>query len=215
MAVKIYGCSWAVSVQRAILCLVEKGVEFELVHVDLDAMEHKKPEYLDLQPFGKVPYIEDGDLKLYESRAVARYYAAKYSTRGPALLGKTLEERALVDQWVDVEAMTFDPLVFQVVFNLIILPRLGVPSDKAAAHVALQKLDKVLDIYENRLSRSKYLAGEEFSLADLSHVPATRHLMENANLSCIFAGRKNFRAWWDDISGRPTWKKVLSLVDRG
>ncbi|CAA7399574.1 unnamed protein product [Spirodela intermedia] len=213
MVVKVYGSSRAVSVQRVMLCLVEKGVDFEVVHVDLDTMEHKTTEYLVKQPFGKVPYIEDGDLKLYESRAIARYYAAKHAGRGAALLGKSLEERAFVDQWTDVEAMNFDPLVFQVVFNLVILPRLGVPADGGAAQVALQKLDKVLDIYEHRLSRSKYLAGEEFTLADLSHIPATRRLLEDAGLSCLLAGRKHLRAWWDDVSGRPAWKKVVDMED--
>ncbi|CAA7391183.1 unnamed protein product [Spirodela intermedia] len=211
MVVKIYGTSRAVSPQRVMLCLLEKGVEFELDHVNLDTMEHKEPEYLAKQPFGKVPYVEDGDFKLYESRAIIRYYAAKHENSGPPLLGRTLEERAVVDQWLDVEAITYDAAVFPVVFNKVILPRLGVPGDMAAVQSGLEKLEKILDIYEQRLSTSKYLAGDKFTLADLSHVPATRRLIDDANFGDLFAKRKHLTAWWEDISGRPSWKKVLEL----
>lgn len=201
----------AVSPQRVMLCLVEKEVEFELLHVNLDTMEHKKPQFLARQPFGKVPCIEDGDFKLYESRAIARYYAAKYSGQGTELLGNTLEERAIIDQWIDVEAMTYDPLVFPVVFNMVILPRLGIASDVSAVNSSVEKLHTLLDVYENQLSKTKYLAGDKFSLADLVHIPATRRLLENCNLGCLLEGRKHVKAWWDDISNRPAWKKIVLL----
>uniref|UniRef100_A0A1D1YVS2 glutathione transferase n=1 Tax=Anthurium amnicola TaxID=1678845 RepID=A0A1D1YVS2_9ARAE len=212
MVVKVYGWSRAVSPQRVMLCLLEKGVEFELVHVDLDTMEHKEPEYLAKQPFGKVPYVKDGDFELFESRAIMRYYAAKYENRGPKLLGRTLEERAVVEQWVDVEAMTYDALVFPIVFNLVIRPRLGLPADAAAARNGVEKLEEVLDVYEQRLSKTKYLAGDEFTLADLTHIPATSRLTVDAGLGCLFDNRKNLQAWWVDISSRPSWNKVVDMA---
>ncbi|KAF9624744.1 hypothetical protein IFM89_013282 [Coptis chinensis] len=213
MAVKVYGSIRAVCPQRVMACLLEKDVEFELIHVDLDTGEHKRPEFLVRQPFGQVPAIEDGDLKLFESRAIIRYYAAKYADRGPNLIGNTLEERALVDQWIEVEAHNFDDLVFGIVFNLVILPKMGKPGDIAVAHVSEQKLEKVLDIYEERLSKSKYLAGDSFTLADLTHLPATKHLMNEAGMSHLIKGRKYLNAWWEDISSRPAWKKLMKLMD--
>ncbi|KMZ75853.1 hypothetical protein ZOSMA_10G01220 [Zostera marina] len=58
MVVKIYGSTMAVSPQRVILCLVEKEVEFELIHVDLDTMEHKEPQFLARQVTLEKPEIE-------------------------------------------------------------------------------------------------------------------------------------------------------------
>ncbi|KAM7279327.1 hypothetical protein ACFE04_006461 [Oxalis oulophora] len=213
MVVKVYGPVRAACPQRVMTCLLEKGVEFEIVHVDLDSGEHKRPDFLLRQPFGQVPAIEDGDFKLFESRAIIRYYAAKYAEQGPNLLGTTLEEKAKVDQWLEVESHNYNDLVFNLVFQLVILPRMGKPGDMALAHECEQKLESVLDIYEKRLSESTYLAGESFTLADLSHLPATRSLMTDAGMGHLIKERKFVNAWWENISSRPAWKKMLKLAD--
>ncbi|PSS21435.1 Glutathione S-transferase [Actinidia chinensis var. chinensis] len=213
MVVKVYGPVRAACPQRVLACLVEMGVDFELVHVDLDEGEHKKPEFLIRQPFGQVPAIEDGDFKLFESRAIIRYYAAKYADYGPNLLGTTLEERALVDQWLEVEAHNFNDLVYNLVLQLVVLPRMGERSDLALVHNCENKLEKVLDIYEERLSKSNYLAGNSFTLADLSHLPAIRYLMNEAGLGHMVRNRNSVNSWWMDISSRLAWKKVMKLMD--
>ncbi|CAL0334803.1 unnamed protein product [Lupinus luteus] len=212
MVVKVYGTAIAACPQRVLACLIEKGVEFELVHVDLDHGEQKKPEFLLLQPFGQVPVVEDGDFRLFESRAIVRYYAAKYAEHGPDLLGTTLKEKALVDQWLDVEAHNFNDSCFNIMLQLVILPKMGQVGDLGLAHSCEQKLEKVLDVYEKRLSESTYLAGEKFSLADLSHLPGIDHLIEDAKLGHLVTKRKNVNAWWEKISSRPAWKKVKNLV---
>ncbi|WP_348240373.1 glutathione S-transferase N-terminal domain-containing protein, partial [Salmonella enterica] len=79
------------------------------VPVDLFKGEHKNHEYLRLQPFGEVPVIQDGDLTLFESRAIIRYYSEKYKSQGTDLLGKTIEERGVVEQWLEVEALKYNP----------------------------------------------------------------------------------------------------------
>ncbi|KAK9194260.1 hypothetical protein WN944_004964 [Citrus x changshan-huyou] len=212
MVVKVYGSVKAACPQRVLACLLEKGVEFEIVQVDLDEGEHKRPEFLLRQPFGQVPVIEDGDFKLFESRAIRRYYAAKYANQGPNLLGNTLEEKALVDQWLEVEAHNFNDLAFNLVLQLVILPRMGQRSDTALVHNLEQKLEAVLNIYEQRLSKSNYLAGDSFTLADLSHLPALRYLMNEAGMAHLVTQRKHVNAWWDKISSRPAWKKLASLA---
>ncbi|KAF8015018.1 hypothetical protein BT93_H0722 [Corymbia citriodora subsp. variegata] len=212
MAVKVYGSIRAVCPQRVIACLLEKEVEFEIVHVELDAGEQKKPAFLQRQPFGQVPAVEDGDFRLFESRAIIRYYATKYTNHGADLLGATPEERAVVDQWLEVEAHNFNESAFNLAFQLVISPHLGLRSDLALVHSSEQKLEKVLDVYEQRLSKSKYLAGDFFSLADLSHLPALRCLTEDAGLGHLVKEREFVNAWWEDISSRPSWKKLLTLL---
>ncbi|TKY47360.1 Glutathione S-transferase F11 [Spatholobus suberectus] len=165
-----------------------------------------------LQPFGQTPVVEDGDFRLFESRAIIRYYAAKYADRGPDLLGTTLEERALVEQWLEVEAHNFNDLCFTMMLQLVILPRMGKPGNLALAHSCEQELGKVLDVYERRLSESTYLAGDNFSLADLSHLPGLGHLIEEANMGHLVAERKKVNAWWEKISSRPAWKKLKDLA---
>ncbi|ONI14863.1 hypothetical protein PRUPE_3G013600 [Prunus persica] len=212
MVVKVYGPVKAACPQRVMVCLLEKGVNFEIVDVNLEVGEQKQPQFLSRQPFGQVPAVEDGDFRLFESRAIIRYYAAKYADRGPNLLGTTLEEKALVDQWLEVEAHNFNDLVYTLVLQLLVLPRMGERGDVALVHACEEKLEKVFDVYEERLSKSSYLAGEAFTLADLSHLPGISYLIDEAKLGHLVSERKNVNAWWKDISNRPAWKKLMSLA---
>ena len=75
----------------------------------------------------------------------------------------------------------------------------------------MAKLEKVLDVYEEHLSKNKYLAGDFFSMADLSHLPLTDYLVNVAKRGKGVTSRKHVNAWWEDISSRPAWKKVLEL----
>ncbi|KAL5810167.1 hypothetical protein ACOSQ4_026735 [Xanthoceras sorbifolium] len=204
MVVKVYGPVMAGCPQRVLACLLEKDVEFE------DCSCRSRPRRA--KPFGQVLAVEDAISGfLVKSRAIIRYYAAKYADSGSNLLGTTLEERATVDQWLEVEAH-FNDLVHTIVLQLTVLPSMGQPGDLALVHSCEQKLEVVFDVYERRLSKSKYLAGDWFSLADLSHLPATTFLMEEAKLGHLVKERKHVNGWWEEISGLPAWKKVMKLA---
>ncbi|CAN1229258.1 Glutathione S-transferase F9, partial [Linum perenne] len=163
------------------------------------------------QPFGSLPVIQDGDYTLYESRAIIRYYSEKYKSQGTDLLGKTIEERGLVEQWLEVEAHNYHPHVYNLTLHVMFASVLGFPADEKLIKESEEKLAKVLDIYEDRLSKSKYLGGDFFSLADLSHLPFTQYLVGPIKKEYMIKSRKHVSAWWDDISSRPSWKKVLEL----
>lgn len=89
------------------LLLPQSGAEFDLHRVDLQKGEHKQPEHLARQPFGKIPAIEDDGFQLYESRAIARYLN---ETRGGSkLVPSDPRERALMEQWISLEQGTISP----------------------------------------------------------------------------------------------------------
>jgi len=145
-----------------------------------------------------------------ESRAIMRYYAEKYRSQGVELLGKTVEEKGLVEQWLEVEAHNFNPPAYNLIIH-VLFPSLlvdGTPDPKVIEE-SEAKLVKVLNIYEERLSKSKYLAGDFFSLADMSHLPFTDYIVNNMGKDYLIKERKNVSAWWDDISSRPSWNKIL------
>ncbi|KAI3681116.1 hypothetical protein L6452_35899 [Arctium lappa] len=210
MVVKVYGPDYA-SPKRVLVCLVEKEVEFETVPVNLVTGENRSPEYLKLQPFGSLPVIQDGDYTLFESRAIIRYYAEKYKSQGTDLLGKTIEDQGLVQQWLEVEAHNFHPPLNDLVLHIMFSSVLGFTRDEQVIKESEEKLGKVLDVYEDRLSKSRYLAGDFFSLADLSHLPFTNYLVGPVGKEYMIKERKHVSAWWDDISSRPSWQKVLQL----
>ncbi|KAG7580478.1 Glutathione S-transferase C-terminal-like [Arabidopsis suecica] len=152
------------------------------------------------------------DFWFQESRAIARYYATKYADQGTDLLGKTLEKRAIVDQWVEVENNYFYAVALPLVINIVFKPMFGEPIDVALVEELKVKFDKVLDVYENRLATNRYLGGDEFTLADLTHMPGMRYIMNETSLSGLVTSRENLNRWWNEISARPAWKKLMELA---
>ncbi|XP_028788332.1 glutathione S-transferase F9-like isoform X2 [Neltuma alba] len=164
---------------------------------------------ISLKPFGVVPLIQDGDYTLYESRAIMRYYAEKCKSQGVDLLGKMIEERGPAEQWLEVEAQNFHPFAYNLVIHILFPSICGVTPDPKVIEESEAKLEKVLDIYEERLSKRKYLAGDFFNLSDISHLPYTDYLANNMGKEHLINKRKHVSCWWQDISNRASWKKVL------
>lgn len=208
MVLVLYGKKTSTCTRRVLAALHEKNVDdYRLEDIDLAGKQQKSPEFLKKQPFGQIPVLEDGDFQVFESRAIARYIADKFISQGTDLLGSTLEERAIINQWAEVECHQFNPPIQALVREKVILPRYGLKGDDAKAAENAQQLGKVLDIYEAHLAHSQYLAGDKFSLADLSHLPYTQMLWP-AGYSELIQSRPNVNAWWERISSRPSWEKV-------
>ncbi|KAL6615182.1 hypothetical protein ACP70R_037452 [Stipagrostis hirtigluma subsp. patula] len=172
--VKVFGPAMSTNMARVLVCLEEVGAEYEVVDVDFDAGEHKRPEHLARNPFGQTPAFQDGELMLFESRAISRYVLRKYKTEGVNLLREdNLQESALVDVWLDVEAHQYNPAISPVIYQHYLIPMRGGTPDQKLISESIEKMKKLLDVYEARLSNFKYLAGDFVSLADLSHFPYT------------------------------------------
>ncbi|KAL6608207.1 hypothetical protein ACP70R_041270 [Stipagrostis hirtigluma subsp. patula] len=208
-AVKVYG--WAISpfVSHALLCLEEAGVEYEHVAMSRTAGDHRRPEHLARNPFGKVPVLEDGDLTLFESRAIARHVVRKYK---PELLREgDLKESAMVDVWLEVEAHQFYPVALAVVVECVFAPLLGRTRNQAAVDENVEKLRAVLEVYEARLGRSRFLAGDFLSLADLSHFTMMHYFMATEYASLV-EGLPRVKAWWAELAARPAARKVAAFM---
>ncbi|CAI5495798.1 unnamed protein product [Closterium sp. Naga37s-1] len=144
---KIYGLKLSTCTKRVLTALEEKNVtDYEFVTVDLSKGEQKSAEFKKKQPFGVIPVLEDEDVELFESRAIARYVADKYSEQGTNLLGSNLKERALVNLWLEVESQNYNPPISGLIAEKIFKPRKGLAPDevKVAEHKA--KLSQVLDV---------------------------------------------------------------------
>ncbi|XP_058082683.1 glutathione S-transferase-like [Magnolia sinica] len=215
MGLKVYGLPMSTNTARVIACLNEKGLEYELVPVDLRTGAHKQQPFISLNPFGQLPAFQDGDLTLFESRAITKYIAEKYKGTGPDLLRQgSITESAIVGVWLEVEAQQFGPPIADLVLEILIKPMLGGTTDPQAVEIHAEKLAKVLDVYEERLTKTKYIAGDHFTLVDLHHLPYTFCLMNTPKASLITC-RPHVLAWWEDISSRPAWKKTAEGIKYG
>lgn len=152
-----------------------------------------------------------------ESREICRYICEKYKDQGNTdILGTGEREKKLVDRWLQIEADKFEPLNSDLVFDLIFLEfaptiSLKVDSNKEAIEEYKKKLGKVLDVYEQRLQETRFLAGDKFTLADLSHLPDVHRLIKSTWCADLFASRKMVTNWWKEISSRASWKKVMEM----
>ncbi|XP_061349759.1 glutathione S-transferase F13-like [Gastrolobium bilobum] len=215
MALKLYGLAMSTNTTRAMVCLHEKEVDFELVPVNVFAKEHKQPPFLSKNPFGLIPVLEDGDLTLFESRAITAYVAEKFKEAGPDLIRhKDVKEAALVKMWTEVESHYYDPVVSPIIYEYFVAPFEGKEPNKSVIDTNVEKLKNVLDVYEAKLSNTKYLAGDFYSLADLSHIPETHYFMQTPCASMI-NDRPHVKAWWMDISSRLAFNKVVGGMTFG
>ncbi|KAJ9165907.1 hypothetical protein P3X46_020722 [Hevea brasiliensis] len=214
--VKVYGPTLSTAVSRVLACLIEKDVDFQLIPINMSKGEHKKPDFIKMQPFGQVPAFQDESISLFESRAICRYICDKYADKGnKELYGTNPLAKASIDQWLEAEGQSFNPPSGALVFQLAFAPRMKIPQDEGLIKQNQEKLGKVLDVYEKRLGESRFLAGDEFSLADLSHLPNTQYLVAGTDRGELFTSRKNVGRWWSEISSRESWKKVVQMQKSG
>ncbi|XP_022758027.1 glutathione S-transferase F6-like [Durio zibethinus] len=210
--IKLHGSPLSTATQRALTCIYEKEVEFHFVPVNMGAGEHKSENYLSLNPFGQVPAFEEGDFKLFESRAITQYVAHEYTDKGTQLLlPGSNKSKAVLEMWKEVEAHQFDPASSKLAWELAFKPFLGMATDTGVVEENEAKLAKVLDVYETRLTQSKYLACDYFTLADLHHLPNIHYLL-GTPAKKLFDSRPHASAWVADITARPAWSKVLAML---
>lgn len=161
--IKIWGRKDSSNVQKVLWCCGELGVAFERVDIGGRFGGNKDKPYLDLNPNGLVPTIEDGSFVLWESNSVVRYLADKYGQG--KLLPSTPEGRASANRWMDWQLTTLGPAFGPLFLGLIRTPK--EKQDQAAIEDALKKTTKTWEIVELYLGRTPYLAGEAFSIGDI------------------------------------------------
>ncbi|XP_022899091.1 glutathione S-transferase-like [Olea europaea var. sylvestris] len=211
MAIKVHGLPFSIATQRVLVTLAEKELDYEFVYIDLATGQQKTEDFVKLHPFGQVPVLEDGDLTLFESRAIAQYIAHTYADKGNPLITSNPKKMAILSVWTEVEAQRFDPQAYKLAYELVIKPILGRTTDEAIVTEHEGKLAEVLDVYEAHLTQSKYLGGDSFTLADLHHLPVINYLM-GSKIKALFDARPHVSAWCADILARPAWQKIIALM---
>ncbi|TQF09522.1 glutathione S-transferase family protein [Myxococcus llanfairpwllgwyngyllgogerychwyrndrobwllllantysiliogogogochensis] len=204
---KVYGHPMSICTRKVLTTLLEKGHEAQFVLVDLGKGEQKHPAHLARHPFGVVPAFEDDDgFVLYESRAIIRYLDRKLP--GASLTPSQPHAYGLMEQFIGVEQSYFSPAAFKVIWERVFKPHMGGgAADEARVQEGRAGVDKVFGILEPMLAKQPYLAGDSFSLADVSWMPELEFLVA-AGEQGLFDKHPSVAAWWKRIGGRPSWKKV-------
>lgn len=203
---KVYGHPMSTCTRKVLTTLVEKGQAYDFTMVDIMKGEAKKPEYLARHPFGVVPLLQDGDFEMYESRAIMRYLDARGGS-GPALTPTNLRDRGRMEQFISIEHSYFSGPAMRIVFHNLFIPMGGGAPDREIIDQARAELVRPLDVIDKALGQRVYLAGDDFSLAEIAYMPYIDYLFM-AKSSDLITERAHVAAWWSRISARASWQKV-------
>lgn len=191
------------SAGRCLWTLEETGVAYTTKEVDMRNKEHKSPDFLKINPNGKIPVLVDGDYKLFESMAINFYLAEAYKKE---LLGTTAMEKGLVHQWSFWASSEVQGPIIEIFIQKVFMP--DEKRDQKVIEDNLAKLPALLSVLNTSLEGKKYLVGNQFTLADLNTATVIS--------ICPMIGEDltkypNVKSWLGAMTERPAFQKYMSM----
>ncbi len=179
-------------------------VRFSWELTPLQSKEHVKRH-----PWGKIPVITSIEgFTLYESRAICKYLATKYSF--PLLPSASdVEATALFDQAQSAEMLYLAEPAGRIAFEKFVKKFMGLPPDEAAVSDALRSVETFFDVAERHLRHKDYMAGNDFTLVDIYYIPLIQRLFA-CGYGNIIVSREAVSAWWDRCVDRPAIQTMLA-----
>lgn len=190
---KLYGISGSRAL-RSLWAVEECAVDYEHVPVSF-RKESKSPEYLAINPNGRVPALQDGELLLFESMAINWYLVKNY---GGDLFPQNPQDEARALQWSVWVIAEMEDLQVQLVVQKMFTR--AEDRDPKVWEAVSRKLARPLEVLDNALAGREWLLGDAFSIADLN-VAAAMLLMPMVGFDVSSYG--NVSAWMGRCYARP------------
>ncbi len=193
--------------ERIVWLCEELGLPYELQRHLRDAVTGLSPPELgELHPLGAAPLIEDGDLPLAESAAIVEYIIVKHGG-GRLKLGPEHPDYASFLYWFHFSNGNLQPCLMR----LMLTSRAKLPADHPVQASVTRRVDRVIALVETRLGEAPYLAGPEFTAADIMSVftLTTMRLFQPFDL----APYPNIRAYLQRIGDRPAYRRAMAKGD--
>ncbi|CAK9294319.1 unnamed protein product [Gordionus sp. m RMFG-2023] len=172
------------------------NMDIESVSVNLERGENKTPEYLKMNPFHTVPMYNDNEFVLWESRAIMKYLANKSGET--SLYPKDAKKRAVIDSRLDFDLGKFWPALKEYAYPQVLQNKPPNPDRETDMIDALDNLELLLN-------QSKYIAGDQMTLADISLF---------CNVSFLWMSKYDFakypkiHAWYEGMIKLPYYKET-------
>jgi glutathione S-transferase len=195
--IKLYTYPASSNSRKVRIVLLEKGLEFERVTIDLAKREQKSPEYLKIHPYGTVPALDDEGFVVYDSTVINEYLEDEYPY--PPLMPKDSEGRARARLMEDLRDSHFNPAYGQLSREL---RKPEAERDPKVIEQARAKITECFDRLEKELEGREYLAGP-FSLADIAFIP-NLDTLERIQVQ-VDPKYKNINAWIARLKARPSF----------
>jgi glutathione S-transferase len=197
--IKLLGRKTSGNVQKVLFLLEELGERYEREDYGRQFGNTTTPDYLKLNPNGKVPTVQVDGLTIWESNTILRYLASKAGRFYPADPGK----RTDIERWMDWLLASLNPL-YLYMFREAKKPAAERPADFAAQEKEMVGLLAILD---GALARHPWLAGAELSIADIAFGPIVKRCLE---FPIGLPALSNLRGWQARINARPAFQKATA-----
>ena len=173
--------------------------DVELSVVDLFKAEHKNPDFLKLNPNGKVPVLEDGDYSLWESTAIMQYLS------GDSALWPASKVRYDIIRWQVWGVGHWGPPIGKIVFERLVKKVTGGgEADEAKVAEAFEEFQRFASVLDSHLEERDWLVGDGLTLADLS---VAANLTYAGVVGIDLEPYANIRKWYGTIEARDAWQR--------
>ena len=190
--------------QKVMFALLELGLEFEPIPVDLTKRQQREAWFLEINPCGRVPVLTDGDVTLWESHAILSYLGDKTGR----LWRTTPASRADALRWLFFLSGHISPPAAELAFNRIAVKFTGDQPDEAAIARGERALPGVMRVLDGQLERGKWMLGDEFTLLECAYGPVL-NVIEKAGFG--YGAFPNVGRYLEEIRSRPAWHEVPKL----
>ncbi len=201
---RLYHHPLSSNARRAVMAAVQLGCDLELVPVDLAKGEQRRPEFLRMNPNGRVPVLDDGGVFLSESHAIMQYLAER--TPGQSVYPEEPRARADVNRWLFWSACHFQPAIGILNWERVVKGFLGLGEPDPAlvkyGEAQLQMHAKVLD---GHLAARTWVAQDRLTLADLA-LAAPLMALETARLPV--GSFQHLARWFARVQELDAWRKT-------
>jgi glutathione S-transferase len=199
---KLYDGGRAPSPRRVRIFLAEKGIDLPKVPVDLAKLEQKSESFSALNPLQRVPVLElDDGTVITETMAICRYFEALRPE--PSLFGVDAIEIAKVEMWnrrIELGLYSAVQAIFR--HGHPAMAKMQVPQIAQWAEINKPRVPEFLELLDGELAGRKFVAGEKFSVADITGLVAI-DFMKPAKLD-VSEQYKHVRRWHSEIAARPS-----------
>lgn len=201
----IWGRANSVNVQKVLWCLAELDLAYERIDAGMQFGKNNEPDYLAMNPNGRVPTLVDGDYALWESNSVMRYLCMAYGA-GSSIYPVEPQARGGVDRWLDWTLSTLQPVDRPVFWALVRTP--VEKRDMAAIQKDADAEAVVWQIAESHLANRRFIEGDQFTIADIAIGAFARRWfgVEGVTKPQL----PNLARWFSQLTSRPGFVRYLS-----
>ena len=198
----IWGRGNSVNVKKVLWCAEELALSYEHINAGGTHGIVNDAAFLEMNPNGLVPCIEDDGFILWESNAIVRYLAGKHSQS--SLTPADARGWASADRWMDWTSLSFAAPFRDVFLNLVRLP--PEKRDHAAVAKGIEQCNRLTGIADAALEDRPYLSGDQFGIGD---IPLGCITYAWFGLPIERTPRPHLSAWYDRLTARAGYQKAV------